>query len=324
MSYLSLTQISEVFASRGISFGQDDIELLRKDGYFHGYKQHRFYKEVDNVLPFSSYSEVHATIEYDAHLREIFFGRVSLVEVAIKNIALEEIIAFSGSGRLSDFFAHAVMGLDEDGDSVSKKKKTGLEKERVGMMICIHTSILNAAKEGRREILQFYEKGESEIPLWAYFEIMSMGDLARIVSNLKPQLRENISKKIGLNLSYDTNRDLLCECVYILRDLRNAIAHNMPIFDARFRKAKVSKALEANVVSMFDISNFKMDAIADYLVLTCCLLQLLSFPASEIRRFIDDFWTEMLAYQGKVPDRLFKKAIESKNQQQTVMLKSFF
>ena len=49
-------------------FGSVQKRQLRNTGYFHGYKGYRFFRTASNRLPFTSYDEVYATIQYDSKL----------------------------------------------------------------------------------------------------------------------------------------------------------------------------------------------------------------------------------------------------------------
>ena len=44
-------------------------------------------------------------------------------------------------------------------------------------------------------------------------------------------VRDDISKRLSLNVSCDTDRQLIYKYIYTLKDLRNAIAHNAVVFD---------------------------------------------------------------------------------------------
>lgn len=48
--------------------GSAQKRQLMNTGYFHGYKGYRFFKSSSNGLPFISYDEVYATIQYDSSL----------------------------------------------------------------------------------------------------------------------------------------------------------------------------------------------------------------------------------------------------------------
>lgn len=64
----------------------------------------------------------------------------------------------------------------------------------------------------------------SEVPLWAIFEILTMGNLGYLLSCLTIDMREKVSRAIGINLSRDTYRDLFYKYVFALKDLRNDYA----------------------------------------------------------------------------------------------------
>lgn len=63
-----------------------------------------------------------------------------------------------------------------------------------------------------------------------------MGDFGYLLSCLTIDMREKVSRAIGINLSNDTYRELLYKYVYALKYLRNAIAHNYVVYDTRFKK----------------------------------------------------------------------------------------
>ena len=67
--------------------GSAQKRQLINTGYYHGYKGYRFFKSAGNRLPFTSYQELYATIEYDAALKSLFYGKMMFIETAVKNIA---------------------------------------------------------------------------------------------------------------------------------------------------------------------------------------------------------------------------------------------
>lgn len=306
MPYLSLTQLLAGLEARGIAVEPDDVELLRKDGYYHGFKEHMFYKHPNNKLPFSSYKEIHATIEYDRRLKGLFFDKIIWIETSIKNIALAEILDFVGSEDIDDFFSVAVMGLADDTNSLSKSKKSKFENDKMRLMASVHENLYEAAQEGKSQVLHFHRKGQSNIPLWAYFDLMTMGDFGNLLSCLKPDLRERISVRIGFDLSFDTGRKLIFECIYILKTLRNAIAHDLPVFDVRFRDTNISKALESNICRSYGLKYFNMDNIADYMTLIFYLIDKLSYPDGELLTFLYDFKEIAESYRNKVSKILWR------------------
>lgn len=60
----------------GISIsGSSQKQQLINTGYFHGYKGYRFFVSSSNRLPFTSYNEINATIQYDTKLKSLLYGK---------------------------------------------------------------------------------------------------------------------------------------------------------------------------------------------------------------------------------------------------------
>lgn len=99
----------------------------------------------------------------------------------------------------------------------------------------------------------------NEVPIWAIFEILTMGDFGYLLSCLTMNMREKISRAIGINLSCDTHRELVYKYVYTLKDLRNAIAHNDVEYDTRFRKIDPSRPMKQCLIFEMELPyiNFK-------------------------------------------------------------------
>lgn len=72
--------------------GSAQKRRLINTGYFHGYKGYRFFGNSQKPLPFCSYDEVYATIQYDSKLKALFYEKIMFIETAVKNIALESIL----------------------------------------------------------------------------------------------------------------------------------------------------------------------------------------------------------------------------------------
>ena len=126
----------------------------------------------------------------------------------------------------------------------------------------------------------------SEVPLWAIFEILTMGNLGYLLSCLTINMREKVSRAIGINLSCDTYRELLYKYVFALKDLRNAIAHNDIVYDTRFKKMDPSRAMKQCLILEMGMPYINFKTIGDYIILICYYLKLLKVSKTEIIAFI--------------------------------------
>lgn len=55
-------------------------------------------------MPFTSYKEVYATIQYDTALKSLFYSKMMFIETAVKNIALEGILAKANSESIQAMY----------------------------------------------------------------------------------------------------------------------------------------------------------------------------------------------------------------------------
>ena len=152
--------------------------------------------------------------------------------------------------------------------------------------------------------------GYSGVPLWALFEIFTLGDFGFLLECLKISSRKSISKAMDLDdVSIDTNRELIYKYVYTIKDLRNAIAHNSVIFDTRFRKIEPTPAMKAFLKQKFSLPYVNFKTIGDYLFLVCYYLQALSVTKTEIKGFIRDFEKIINNYKNSVSSQVYSIVI---------------
>ena len=193
--------------SNGIAIsGSKQKRQLINTGYYHGYKGYRFFKEAKNKIPFTSYDEVYATIKYDSDLKALFYGKMMFIETAVKNIALESILINSNSERISDICNKVISSYKNAPAQFTSEQRRRLQQNKLNLQNSIQASLANAYRKGNPKITHFYNNGYSEVPIWAFFEIMTMGDFGHLLSCLTYDVRDDISKKLGINVSCDTNR----------------------------------------------------------------------------------------------------------------------
>ena len=225
MSYKTTDGLMRHLRDNGIAIsGSAQKRQLINTGYYHGYKGYRFFKSAGNRLPFTSYQELYATIEYDSALKSLFYGKMMFIETAVKNIALQGILENANSESIQGMLDHVVSNYNNTPSSFSADQKKYAQQCKLNLQRSIQASLASAYSKGNPKITHFYNNPNySGVPIWALFEIMTMGDLGYLLSCLTFDVREDISKRIGLDLSNDTSRQLLYKYIYALKDLRNAI-----------------------------------------------------------------------------------------------------
>lgn len=113
MSYKTTDALMQHLRDSGIMInsGEQKRQLINT-GYFHGYKGYRFFGNAQRRLPFVSYDEVYATIQYDSDLKALLYGKMMYIETAVKNIALESILVNANSESIQDMYDKVVSGYN--------------------------------------------------------------------------------------------------------------------------------------------------------------------------------------------------------------------
>ena len=302
MSYKTTDGLMRHLSDNGIAIsGSAQKRQLVNTGYFHGYKGYRFFKNASNQLPFTTYNEVYATIQYDSALKNLLYGKMMFIETAVKNIALEGILINANSESIQDMYDKVVSGYKNAPSHYSPEQKKKLQQNKLNLQNSIQSSLANAYRKNNPKITHFYNNvGYSDVPIWALFEIMTMGDFGYLLSCLTYDVRDDISRRIGLNLSSDTDRQLIFKYIYTLKDLRNAIAHNSVVFDTRFRNIDPTPAMKQCLISEIGLPYVNFKTIGDYVILMCYYLKMLHVPKTEIKAFIRDFEKSTSDYGASV------------------------
>lgn len=301
-NYKSTDALMRHLRDNGIAIsGSAQKQQLINTGYFHGYKGYRFFVSASNRLPFTAYNEINATIQYDTKLKSLLYGRMMFIETALKNIALNTIMAEVRSNSVYDLYAKAISSYKNAPAGTREDIKKKYQIAKLNLQGSIQNAIAAAYRKENPKITHFYNNiNYSEVPLWAIFEILTMGDFGHLLSCLTITMREKISREIGLNLSCDTNRELLYKYVYALKDLRNAIAHNDVVYDTRFRKFDPSRPMKQCLILEMGLPYINFKTIGDYMILICYYLKLLKVSRLDIKAFIREFEKITREYEASV------------------------
>lgn len=325
MGYKTTDGLMRHLRNSGIKIsGSKQKRQLINTGYFHGYKGYRFFKTASTRLPFTSYAEVYATIQYDSGLKSLLYGKMMFIETALKNVALESILCHTHSESIQVMYDKAISSYNNAPPSATPDQRKKLQQYKLNLQNSIQGSLAYAYKKNNPKITHFYNNiGYSEVPIWALFEIMTMGDFGQLLSCLTYDVRNDISKQIGFNLSCDTNRELVYKYVYTLKDLRNAIAHNAVVFDTRFRNIDPSPAMKQCLMQDVYLPYINFKTIGDYIILMSYLLKKLGMPKTDIKTFIRDFEKLTETYKKSVNPSVAAIAIHPDLPARMAALKNF-
>lgn len=145
MSYKTTDGLMRHLRDNGIAIsGSAQKRQLINTGYYHGYKGYRFFKSAGNRLPFTSYQELYATIEYDAALKSLFYGKMMFIETAVKNIALQGILENAHSESIQAMLDRVVCSYNNSPSSFTPEQKKRAQQRKLNLQRSIQASLANA------------------------------------------------------------------------------------------------------------------------------------------------------------------------------------
>ena len=203
-----------------------------------------------------------------------------LVETALKNRTIDSIVAESSSG-IEDILEHQLacyMDYPEDHEKYGNKLDQYNETRQNVLDTIDYYSDKN-------EVIKHYLKSDYQIPLWAYFEVITLGQFSRFLGSLTKSSREKLNQDFTIIPNRSNSLELV---VNALIELRNATMHNSAIFDANFSSG-VSKALKKQIKQDLGLSTFTCVFIEDYFILLIWTLNILKFDTVVLNNYINQF-----------------------------------
>lgn len=299
--------------------GSTDKKKLRYMGYFHGYKGYRYYNRPTNLYSFRSFDEIQAIYDFDMSIKTMFYPEIMFLETALKNYVLEVVIDETQSKRFADIYAKVL--TDYKSYSIASKEY----KKSIGKRMNLRNKVYSLISRdyGKRFIVNHFYDKDQPIPIWAIFELISLGEFGVFLDCLNQKVSKKISKSVGIKNSYDGDGKLLPLIVYTLKDLRNAVAHNNTLFDTRFKTGKVNQRIAKCISAETGITNITFDSIVDYVILIAYMMKLLECPKTKVQSFIRRFEKCYDELRGKVTTSIFNTIVYTDTRNKLALLKKF-
>ena len=285
--------------------GSIQKKKLRYMGYYHGYKGYRYCNTPTSLLSYNNFNELQAVYDFDMKLKSILYPQIMFLETTLKNYVLETILSGANSNRFADIYAKLMndyksylIGSDEYKKAITK---------RMAVRNKIYSVI--SRDYGRNNIINHYYDKDQPVPIWAIFELLSLGEFGNFMSCLNLKIRRNISQDVGIKSSIDRDGKILEKIVYTLKDLRNSVAHNNTIFDARFQTGYVNKRIPNYISAETNIKNINFKTIVDYVILISFVMSLLKCNKTDILAFIRQFEDTCENLRKSIPMNIFSKIV---------------
>lgn len=286
--------------------GSTQKRNLRNIGYYHGYKGYRFAGSSRNRLDISDFKQVAVIYSFDTQLKTLLYPYVMRIETALKNRTLEAVLADSGSAYFEDIWRRSLTAY-RDAPSQSKYGKAWEERQRLKSEM--DSLIYRNSKD--RDVIAHFKDKDVEIPIWALFEVMTLGSFGAFYRCLG----KSAKTAVVTDLSMPTNLDsahILGSMIFALKDLRNAIAHNGVVYDVRFQKSKTYQKVGTLFSETMHVKSVDFTSLVDYVVMLVYLMKQLGFAKSECIRFVDSYRKIVGRFETEIPVNIFLKIIHPK------------
>lgn len=293
---------------------------LKNIGYYHGYKGYRYIANPSNKIPYSDFSEILAINNFDMKLKANIYPQIMFIETALKNYVLEVVLDKSNSSSFNTIYNKLL--TDYKSCSVGSKNYKESLSRRLRLQDKIYSTLTKSYSNDKKVVVHFYNK-DINVPIWAIFEVLNLGDFGTFVSCLEGSVKKQISINLGLNQACDSNGKLTQSIIYTLKDLRNSVAHNDIIFDTRFKSGYINSSLTSCVQQSTGITNVTFNSILDYIILISYVLKILNVSKTEINSFINEFVNSVEGLRKQIPINIYNRIIHTNTRNKIIALKQY-
>lgn len=278
--------------------GSKQKKDLLNIGYYHGYKGYRFIGQANHQIPYTNFDEVVGVYEFDTNLKTILYPRIMFIETAIKNYTLNTLI---GIGPVDFDFVFSHLLNDYKKENTGNSKYRDKMKKRLDLRNKINQQISYNYSEQKAVISHFFHTNKP-IPLWAIFEVINLGEFGFFLQCLNQDTRIEIAKDLNMHTTnHNQNGRIVEDIIFLIKELRNAVAHNSVVFDCRFKKMNPPSRLKEYLQSETRITNITFDTIVDYFIIVIFLLKKLGVTKTELKQIVRKFYTESEKLRSSVP-----------------------
>ena len=271
-------------SSAGIDVrGSAHKRALAHMGYFHGYKGYRFSGSPSRRISYAGFDDLSAVVSFDSGLKAVFYPLLMKLEMTMKNLALVELLEAADSAVLSDVYDRLMPGTKKNG------RQGKLEVVHAGNQV-----LLERHRRGDRIVTHYYDAPGEVVPLWALFEVITLGHFGRLLEQLSSDALVRIANSWGVRRG---NADLVPHLVFAITDLRNAVAHNGVVFDTRFANATIRKKVAGMLAREMGFE----PALR------------LGFPKREVYRATTSYASLTDELRSRVPARVFDMIVHTDN-----------
>lgn len=295
--------------------GTAQKRTLKNIGYYHGYKGYRFARKSSNRLPVDDFVQVAGLYEFDMRLKALFYPKIMSIETALKNYTLEAVVKDAASSSFEDIWRKSLTDYRSYTGNAYRKAWETRQRLRSEVDAIIYN-------QRGRDVIGHFRDADKEIPIWAIFEVMTLGNFGAFYSCLDRRVKTEVVRDLGMPDSLDSELRLK-EIIFALKDFRNAIAHNGIVLDVRFQSGSVNSHVSQLLKQETGVEGIDFADVTDYVVLLTYLLRCMHLIKTESKQFVNDYERTIEHYRLKLPFSIYSTVIKTPTRGKLVTLKKF-
>lgn len=161
-----------------------------------------------------------------------------------------------------------------------------------------------------RNVIGHFRDADKDIPIWALFEVMTLGNFGAFYDCLNKRVKSRIAKDLGMPTNLESEL-ILKEIIFALKDLRNATAHNSTVLDVRFQTGAVGNGIAQLLKQETGVGKIDFTDITDYVVLATYLMSCMGMSKTECKRFVGDYEAITERYRAALPFNIYSLNIQT-------------
>jgi abortive infection bacteriophage resistance protein len=295
-----------------------DKRNLINIGYYHGYKGYRYINNPQNRINISNFGEIVSIVDFDSSLKSLLYPQIMQIETISKNIVLQILVEEYKTDEFNVIYENGIT----DYRYFSSKEYKEKMRQRLSLQNNIYSSLSRSYNNNNKIVNHFYST-DRHVPIWGIFEIINLGTFADLIKCLEPKTRTRINKGMKINVAFDTNARFPEKIMYLIKALRNSIAHNDVVFDVRFKDGKIDSTFCKYLENEIGCTNIDFSTITDYILLIAFLLKKYCITKTEINRFISDFEEAIEDFRNSIPINIYSQIIHTDSKTKLTLLKGF-
>lgn len=298
--------------------GSKDKRNLINIGYYHGYKGYRYINNPQNIIKISNFNEIVSIVDFDSKLKSLLYPQIMQIETISKNIVLQLLVEEYKTDEFNEIYENGMTDYRSATGNEYKKRM----KHRMSVQNNIYSSLSRSYNNNNKIVSHFYSK-DKHVPIWAIFEIITLGTFADLIKSLEFSVRRKIDKEMKINVAFDTNAKFPEKIMYLIKSLRNSIAHNDVVFDVRFKDGSVDTILCKYLENEINSSNIDFSTLTDYILLIAVLLKKYGITKTEINKFINDYEKLIEEFRNKIPINIYNQVVHTNTKTKLCDLRNF-